>query len=194
MALRNGKRHGTPFNIPFKLINDPGKVVVAYGESRGRERDASSLAAPAVRKPVYWVAEKLGSAENFSAAILDGPAPVSEAILRHLELDRQHFENARSITEFRQAWREFLRPDETLVVYNQSTIRLLQQVDADFVPSLIMKSVDLEHGCRNGPLFEMVRREGIAVDQPRLAGRAGKRLARAVALAKYLHNLGTRGK
>jgi DTW domain-containing protein YfiP len=120
---RNGKRHGTPFNIPFKLINDPGRIVVAYGESRGGERDASNLTAPVVRKPVYWVAERLGSAENFSAAILDSPATVSQPILRHLELDRRHFENARSAAEFRQAWREFLRPDETLMVYNQSTIR-----------------------------------------------------------------------
>ena len=183
----NKRRYGTPFNIPVKLIREPENIVVAYGES---QRIYNSSTNEVVKYPLYWVAERLTTGETFSA-IIDNGKPVSDINLQHLELERCDFEMAVSHREFRDAWFDFLGPDDSIATYKLNTAFLLQSVNAFEANNLVLKSVDLERG-RNSSIERMILREQVDVQTQQLPGRGGRRLAQTVSLAKYLHDLGNK--
>ena len=81
-------------------------------------------------------------------------------------------------------------PGDTVAVYSQSTARLLQAADADFARCLVLKSVAFRPAGQNGTLDQILAAEGIPCPSPWHSGRAGKRLANAVALARHLHAMG----
>jgi DTW domain-containing protein YfiP len=172
-----------PLNIPSVLIRELGNVVVAYGESsygvRGETRGH--------RRPIYWVAQRLLSGESFEAAI-ESPTSLSAEFLSLLELTENDFDEAMSVDGFRRAWRNFVRPTDTLVVYNHNTARLLERVEAGFTPSLALKSSNVKRDCRN--LDEVLASRELLPPGVSQKGRAGKRLANAVAFAHYLSELG----
>ena len=105
-----------------------------------------------------------------------------------LELTENDFDEAMSVDGFRRAWRNFVRPTDTLVVFNHSTARLLERVGANVIPSLALKSSNVKRDCRT--LDEVLA--SLELFPPRVSqkGRAGKRLANAVAFAHYLSELG----
>ena len=182
---RKHKRNRPAHGIPRVLVHDLGKVVVAYGES--------ACGVPGVkrtpRSPIYWVAQRLGTGECFARAI-QPESPLTQTFLDHLELTERDFIDAVSHDQFRTAWASFLRPRETVAVYSQSTIRLLKHVGADFARSLVLKSIPFNPQRPNGTLGEVLAAEGLVASPPQHRGRAGKRLANAVALTRYLSNLG----
>ena len=181
---QNRRRNRTTRSIPRILVHDLDNVVVAYGESscgaRGRK--------PTSRSPVYWVAERLGTGEQCSCTV-QPDSPLSKAFLGHLELKPQHFADALSPAEFRAAWAGFLRSTDTLAVYSQSTARLLSHVGADSAKCLVLKSIQFSSGCQNGTLDDLLAAEGIPCPTPWHPGRAGKRLANAVALTRHLNTV-----
>ena len=183
---RKHKRNRPAHSVPRVLIHDLDKVVVAYGESAcgipGTKRTP--------RAPIYWVAQRLETGECFKAAI-EPDSPLTTPFLGHLELTREDFSHALSHGEFRNAWSSFIRPRDTVAVYSQSTVRLLKHVDADFTRSLVLKSIPFNPQRPNGTLAEVLAVEGLVAPPPLHPGRAGKRLANAVALARYLSKLGS---
>ncbi len=186
----NRRRSQTPFNIPLSVIFDLDNIVVAYGESLGGERN-SELGKDAVpRKPIFWVAERLGTGERMTVAIRYDGISIDDEQLVNLELRRESFEGALSPNEFREAWQTFLKPDDVLTFYNHSTGQLLKEIDACFVEPLILKSVDLQRGKPNGAIHDWrseIDMSNLKINHP---GRAGQRLAMAIELVKYLHRLG----
>ncbi len=181
---RSRHRGRTIHSIPRILVEQLDNVVVAYGESSCGDRGSRS----APRLPVCWVAERLGSGERFSCTIRpDGP--LTEEFLGHLELEPRAFAHALTPAEFRTAWKAFLRPSDTLAVYSQSTARLLQAAAADSARCLVLKSVPFNPDRRNGTLDEILAAEQISCPPPWHPGRAGRRLANAVALTGHLHAL-----
>ncbi len=183
---RNEKRNRTPLNIPRALLGDLGNIVVAYGESspgvRGERR--------AARLPVYWVAQRLGSGERFACAI-EPESPLSDVFLGHLELTDDDFAAALSPSDFPAAWADFLRPNDTLVVYSQSTSRLLSHIGCRSGTCLVLKSVQVHPDRPNGTPAELLaalQLESAPAEHP---GRAGNRLANAVALVRHFHALGS---
>lgn len=172
-----------PANIPAVLIDDLPNVVVAYGEAaRGLNGQRQKN-----REPIYWTAQRLGTGETFELAIRPR-RPVEAEFLTHLELSAADFANAVAPADFRDAWQKFLRPTDTLAVFNDSTLRLLTTIDAEVPSSVTLKSVNLRQDCKTlDALVSMLE-----LIPPRVAhkGRAGKRLASAIAYVKHLHNLG----
>lgn len=183
---RSNARRGQTFrNIPRALLGDLANVVVAYGESASR--DASNP--HAVRPPIYWVAERLGTGERFCSAI-EPRFPLQQSFLDHWELAAGDFAGALSLEEARTAWRSFLRPSDSVAVFNQSEARLLAQLSDRGEACLVLKSVDFDPERRYGTLEELLMAEGLAIAPARHPGRAGKRLAVAAAFVRHLHALG----
>ncbi len=176
------------WNIPRALVGDLANVVVAYGESSpGRHGNE-----PDRRAPIYWVAQRLGTNERVTYA-LKPEAPLPDSLLGYLELTDQDFANALSHEGFRSAWAGFLRPGDTLVVYHQSTLRLLSYVRANVAKSLVLKSVSLKSGRANGTLEGKLASEGLTSGPAKHPGRAGKRLAKAITLVRHLNALSNVG-
>jgi hypothetical protein len=140
------------------LSGDLSNIVVAYGEQeRGgpsEQKDAS------MRLPVYWVAERLGSGEVFQCAI-ESASVQDEQFLACLRLKREDFRDAVSIDTFRRRWKSFLGPHVRVVVYHQSTARLLRNIDAELVAPMILKSVKVDPQLGRGTLDDVVRSLGI---------------------------------
>jgi len=171
-------------NTPAAIVEDLDNIVVAYGESALGARGTARASGP----PVYWVAERLGTGETFRRLITPA-APLVDEFLQHLRLNREDFADAVSLDEASRAWQAYLRPTDTLAVFNQGTIRLLRQMsDAVAEPAcLLLKSVALDSQRRLGTLEEIVAAEQFPVGPALHPGRAGERLANAVALTRFLH-------
>jgi hypothetical protein len=115
---------------------------------------------------------------------------LSESFLRHWELTAQDFSEALSFEEFRAAWVGFRRPGDRLVVYNQGTARLLDRISEEAVPCLLLKGLGADPQRRFGTLEELLAAEGLVAAPARHPGRAGKRLANAVAMVQHLNAFG----
>lgn len=178
-------------NIPQVLIHDFDNVVVMYGESAGGERAASVKQGQIPRRtPVYWVAQRLGTGEKFQAVIDPGPGGLSDQQLEHLQLPAAFFDEAVSHARFRQLWSAFVREEDTLAVYHPSTLALLASVGLSAGPSVALKCVDLNPGCRNGKLEQVLKVNQLVPAPVGFPGRAGIRLAGVVTFAKHLQQLG----
>lgn len=166
-------------NIPAVLLREPENVVVAYGETFfggvGQSRSDRVL--------VYWVAQRLFSDESFEAAIRPSKELDSD-FLSHLELEPRQFQQALSAREFRDKWARFVKPHETLCVFNARTAAELNKLNADLLPVVSLKSVNLHRTCRS--LDEILEKLHLPAAPVVLKGRAGKRLANARAYARYL--------
>lgn len=183
--FRSRRRPWTPpANVPGVLIDCPESVVVVYGEAAHGPQGIRCKQ----RSPVYWVAQRLVSEETFECGLLPCPDASSE-FLNHLELTSDDFANGLSLAEFAEQWRGFLRPNDTIAAFNQSTLQLLQTVGIGVSRSLTFKAVDV---CpEQSTLDQKLQQLNLSPGQSRHRGRAGRRLANAVCYAQYLHHLGS---
>lgn len=168
-------------NVPGSIISEYDRLVVVYGEASFGGRQAGS----ATRSPVYWVAQRLAGDQVFECPVQS--TGLSSQLLSHMELSADRFAAANPAL-FRDKWRAFLRPDDILVAHNESTLRLLTSVGCAPERWVSLKSVNL--GVRAATLEDTLAAVSVTPAAVRCGGRAGKRLANAVALTKHLHQLG----
>ncbi len=173
-------------NIPHALIHDWENIVIAYGES---------IQCPTgTHVPIYWVAQRMSDSDKseanvFQRAIIQpSTTPTVQQIEQHLKLTADDFANAVSPTIFAKAWSEFLRPSDTLVVYNHSTLLLLGRIGIPIGPHAVLKSVKLSPTESVGSLEQRLNHHRLPSMKPVAAGRAGERLAGLQAYAKFLRD------
>lgn len=190
--MQSGRRRKRPSdrpwtpkaNIPTALMASLSNIVVAYGEAAHGQNGIRSKH----REPIYWVAERLVTGERFECALQNQSALTPE-FLQHSKLRPADFSDALTPQQFAERWSRFLRPDDTVAVFNQSTLRLLEAAGVASRRSVTMKSVNVH--AELSTLDGRMQALGI---QPALVahkGRAGDRLGNAIAFARYLHQLGT---
>ena len=185
---KNRRRSGTPLNIPLAMIRKPENCVIAYGESIGRERQFPK--GHRQRLPIFWTAQRMITGETFSCAIHWPQQSIPKETFAHLQLGPEVFEQAVAPEDFLSRWHSFLRPDDYLAVYNQSTLDLLRRFGRPIPDWIVMKCVQLSSERRNGSLADLIAARQICVGPPKLPGRAGIRLAAAAALAQHLNEVG----
>jgi DTW domain-containing protein YfiP len=180
------RRIQTYKNIPRALLGDSANIVVAYGESAAGERGRKRIPGP----PISWVAQRLGSGETFSCTLIP-PRPLDDVFLGHLALTRSDFDAALTLDEARRQWAMFRRPGDVVTVFHPGTAHLYSYIAGDRDPCLVLKSVDLES------YRDELTSEGSLLAQefpaatPQNHGRAGKRLASAIAFVRHLNALAT---
>ena len=182
------KRKRTPINMPSVILDHLEHVVVAYGESAGFERQSGTSSSK--RLPVYWVAQRLISGELFQAAVRQPSFQPTEKILNHLELQVSDFESAMTVEAFREHWQGFLRGTDNLIVFNQSTLRLLENINANFVQSYNLKTVHFDPQRKYSTLEQFFDATHCPREPSELPGRAGKRLANIKAFVHFLNQRG----
>ena len=175
-------------NVPLAFLHQPEHIVVAYGETSQGGKESSSRSAP----PVYWVAERLISGERFMCKIASD-TPLSDSFLNHLQLTRDDFAEAVSLECARARWNSFLRKDDQISVYHSGAVKLLEHLGTLDHSCLILKSIQFSSERRNSTLDDVVAVHGLPVGETPLPGRAGRRLANAVALVHYLRKLALQG-
>ena len=182
---QNAHRCGYGANIPRAIARDLNNLVVCYGESSqggaGTSHDSKQL--------IYWVAQRIGTSEQFTCAVDSGQS-LSKTMLDHLRLTPNHFSAAATTQSFEHRWRGFLDDTDSLVVYHPSTIDLLRRVTTLAHPCHVLKAVNFTS--HRGNLENILASEAIVANEPTAPGRAGERLAMAIALVQHLHQLANR--
>lgn len=173
----------TTANIPAAVVDDLDNVVVVYGEAAHGEDNVRSKH----REPIYWVAQRLGAAQHFECAI-QPKKQLTQTFLQHLQLPPTAFDSAVTSEEFVQRWKNFVSATDTIVAFNQGTLRLLTNLNADFAPSVSLKSVDLK--LKNVRLDDIVCELNLHIGSVPQQGRSGRRLSNAIAFTRYLHQVG----
>lgn len=168
-------------NVPGRILNEYERLVVVYGEASF----GGQQAAAGGRQPVYWVAQRLSTGEVFECPVQS--SDLSADFLSHLELTAEQFGEA-DVAAFRTRWQAFTRPNDILVAFNESTLRLLATAGCAAAQSICLKSVNL--GVPAKTLEGILQAVSVRPAAARCSGRSGKRLANAVALTEYLHHLG----
>ena len=172
-------RQSRPRNIPHALLQNPDRLIVAYGEATPG-RPGHRTANP---RPVHWVAQRMGTAEQFSCRLRQ-QQPLSHAALEHMRLSTADFAAAVSLDEFGDRWNRFLHRNDVLVVYHQRTCQLLRHIQAPLPRCLVLKSIfgKWRAGCRS--LEELIADEQITLSACDGKSRANQRLAMAVAMVE----------
>ncbi len=128
---QNSRRRRGSANVPRILTGDLKNIVVAYGERES-----------GLPRPIYWNAMRLGNGERFACAI-ESDAFEDDQLMHHLRLDRHVVKNAVSMDEFCKRWRAFVRTGDRIALQHHGTADLLRSVGADFVPKVILKSINV---------------------------------------------------
>lgn len=167
--------------FPRALVGDAHDLVVGYGESLPLGGEQKQL--------FQWSALRLTTGESFehllSPPVISGPHDLG-VYLRHMRLDTEQLSRATSPEEFRARWQTFLRPNDVLVVHNQSSLDLLAGQGLLPAQSVVLKAVYFNLGRKFGSLDQIVQREGLTLQPPEVPGRAAERLANAAALTRFL--------
>lgn len=203
-----GAKTGSTMNVPKALLGSIDSIVVAYGESGYRQVGCSSDPASSSgqaegprnsyprRFPLVWTAQRLGGSgkdcdfEPPFVRFLKPDVVLTDSFLEHLRLTHDSFSQSVSMEQFRTEWREFLRPDDFVAVYNQGTLRLLENAGACCENGIALKSINFDSQRPRRTLSQFVEQNEL--DRPCYGpelGRGGERLANAVALVNYLRGL-----
>jgi len=177
----NASRQSRPRNLPHSLLQDPDRLVVAYGEATPGG-PGQRTAAPS---PVNWVAQRLGTADRFSSC-LRPQQPLSDVALEHMRLSAADFEAAISQEEFCHRWNQFLCPGDVVIVYHRRTFQLLRTVGASQPQCLVLKSIFGKWRSGFHCLEDLMAVEGVTLPSCEDKSRANQRLAMAVALVEHL--------
>lgn len=169
--------------IPRALAEDYDRLVVVYGEGATPDGYDSPVL-------VHWVAERVSTRERFEALIRP-PAPLRETQLTHMALAQEGLRDAPPVDSFQRRWNDFVRPEDVLAPWNPGALRLLRQTTRDVTPwegrHALLKAAYFNLGRHRGSLEHVLAREAAQVLENSLRGRAGRRLAHAVAIADFLH-------
>jgi hypothetical protein len=184
----NSRRTVGARNIPRALIGDLSRIVVAYGECEPGQRHGERSTSRSKPMPVVWHAKRLVTGESFEC-VIQSPSLDDKIFLEHLRLPTSIAEVAVSPAEFRDRWKSFVRPNDSVAVYHASTAALLDHIDANFCAHLILKSIKLDSQTSQRSLDHVLESNQI---KPVLSGdsRAADRLSKVVAFVRYLNSYG----
>lgn len=169
-------------NVPKSILSGERDLVVVYGEAEPITKGAPKQKH---RAPVYWVAHRFGTDDTFESSI-ESRNPVTQQLLDYFELPPENFEHPATVDQFQSNWKSFLQADDLLVVYNKSTLRLLDSICTSTNAAVEMRSINFDPEKKYRSLTELFDSNDISVEPTRLPGRAGKRLANLATLIKFL--------
>lgn len=178
---RKIERQSRPRNLPYTLLQDPGRLVVAYGEATPRQAGERT----ATMSPVNWVAQRVGTGERFSCCLRQ-PEPLAASALEHMQLSAADFDVAVSHDQFRDQWNHFLRRNDVLVVYHQRTCQLLRRIAAPLPKYLVLKSIFGNWRSGIHSMEALMAIEGLTLPDAANKSRADQRLDMAVAMVEHL--------
>lgn len=160
--------------LTARLAADWSRLVCVHGEANSWPRDDPSRQDP---ETVHWIAHRPATSETFEAVV--APRRVlAPATPRHVELSPERLHGGVTLDAWHGAWREFVRPDDVLVVWG-TFYRDLAATDGLPLP---LPTVDLREEAskilrrRLGTLDKCIAALGATPSRLGLAGRGGRRL------------------
>lgn len=183
---RKRRRPEAERRLPHALVDGFEDMVVVYGES-ARPRAGEP------REFAYFTALSLHTGARFDRLILPASGVPDPEHLRHMDLWASDFAAATGGASFGREWAQFLaargaRP--VLAAWNQRTLDFLERATGTPVPPkarvVIKSAYRAIFGVDDQNLDAVVARHGLPLDLNGFRGRAGRRLAGAVAVVRLL--------
>lgn len=184
-------KSGFTINVPNQLKQLPVTFIIAYGEynHRGSTEPQSS-------PPLIWLAAKVNSndfsIESVFRSKLNPASDVPPSFLAHLDVNEVFFDDAESVGQFEKRWSQFAAESDLLLVYRAGTVELLRSTNA-YVPetTIPLKLIRISKEPRHSGLEKVVQSapefHQSVVERFPGWGRAARRLADNVLLAKWIH-------
>jgi DTW domain-containing protein YfiP len=177
-----GANRSPTLNIPRRLLTRSNNLVLAYGEAAPVRRGSPKKI---FRLPALWVAKRISTGEEFCCPIQTQP-PVDDSLLQYFDLTAKDFQHAVSVTEFRDRWQQFTRPDDILIVFSSGSLRLLRAAKIATENAISLQSVNYDLHQTSSSLSDFLTRNDVPVPQPDFRGRSGIRLANLHGLVLHL--------
>ncbi len=180
---RNEKRPDKP---PRKRPLTPENLVIVTGEANAWPRGTELGPAPEI---VHLVAERLvnrGTQERFEAFIRPENL-LSPGFEMHTDLPAEVVLEGETRESFRARLAAFLREDDLLAVWGFYAIGVLLGEGVTLPPRIDLRSTAIRfHGRPGGNVVEMATALGGELSPPWAKGRAGRRHAAAMSIARVL--------
>jgi len=188
--------------VPRALAEDLARCVCVYGESAAAPGARAAGAARGRRAgtppvPLQWVAVRPHTGERFERLVGPAHAAPEDWHLAHLGLTREELAAGVAPAELARDFAAFAGPGAVLLAWNQSTLDLALGLRASVGEGAFELARPLKAVAasvlrqRPGTLDACVATLGLTVDPARARGRAAERVARCVAVARWLHALGS---
>jgi len=165
-------------SLADRLAADWSRLVCIHGEANAWPRDHAARQEP---ETVHWVAHRPAAAATFEAVLAPRRA-LAPATPDHIELSPERLRAGGTVQQWLDAWQEFTRPDDILVMWGTYYRGLAA---ADGLP-LAFPSVDLRAEAtrlmrrRFGTIESSMTALGATPAPVELPGRGGRRLAALV--------------
>lgn len=168
--------------LPAALRDRPEDALMVYG-------DTTPLRTPTAtrrRQLVRWTAVRPTTGEVFDRVVRPEHPPTSPAHLAHLGLAPSAFEAALTWDETVRQWSAFRRDADVILAWHPAQLTMAAWLQPD-ATGFALKILWSNHsGARCGKLEDLVDRLGLDVPTLPIPGRAGVRLAHALAVARHL--------
>ena len=179
-----GPRASSGCSVPRALGVDPERLVVVYAEGSERLPEGCSRRE---RPLLQWTAWRGAETQTFEALLSTAgvPRPYHREMLG---IGAQAFDEAMDLDAFREAWAAWIRPNDLLLAWNQSTFDLLDHATGAAPTSrVVLKGAWCNYRKRSaGGLETVIEAEALQPKTLPFLGRAGLRAGRAAAVADFL--------
>jgi len=180
LASRQGPRKP---RLPKLLLERESDLLVGYGEANAWTR-GTPLGGDA--EVVHWVAERVQSGERFEA-LLAPRRPLSPSFEVHARVASDLVLTGESWASFCERWRAFVRPSDLLVGWGFYASERLVAEGMSLPDRLDLRDLSRRQlRRRTGEVAACAAALGAAVPKAWAHGRAGERLAAAVAVTRAL--------
>jgi DTW domain-containing protein YfiP len=183
---RRARRPKAQRRLAEALVSGMSRLIVVYVESACPEPNAT-------RELVQVTAQRLvtGALRQWYTRTSFGlPAA---GLLAHMRLQASDLDNACELGDFRREWEAYLAQGEQppiVAAWNQSTFDLLRAAGAALPTRVLLKSAYRGRcGTHFHGLEQVIAGEGLMPIANTARGRAGSRVASAIAVARHLHAL-----
>jgi DTW domain-containing protein len=169
--------------VPKLLLEREPDLLVGYGEANAWTR-GSALGGDA--EVVHWVAERVHSGERFEA-LLAPRRPLSPSFQVHTRVASELVLMGESFASFRERWQAFVRPSDLLLGWGFYASERLVAEGVSLPERLDLRELSRRQLRRKtGEVAACAAALGASTPQAWAHGRAGERLAAAVAVTRAL--------
>lgn len=166
-----------------RLLEHEQQLVVGYGEANAWPK-ASPLGGEA--EVLHWVAERVVTGERFEALIAPR-RPLSPSFHLHSRLREDLVLAGESLASFRERWQAFARPDDLLLGWGFFASERLIGEGLELSERVDLRPLARRHlRHKTGEVSVCAALLNAAMAEPWAQGRAGERLAGALAVTRGL--------
>lgn len=183
-------RQREPRPPPPVLIAPPQHLLLVYAEG-------SADSASSGRHPLLVRTRRFGTGgASDQTLLLKTPTPPHPRLLEHLALTHLaqadgSLQGALDLSEARQRWATLVRPEDHIVAWHRSVLRVLSDAGLDAPRAVALKELYCNRPARrgvsiSGGVDDLIRLEGLPLPRPTAPGRAVERLAQTEVMLQFL--------